>query len=262
MCSAWAKGGTDSVHVMVAKEERRERRCRAAFRSDGADQGPPVAHAHRARPSRTRPCRALAAAPPASHSDGSDADERVKTWKDQYFDPDWGEVNTARLNGPSGAWLRSSILDPLESAGAGSHFVTDCLTTYRLSTGAAARLNDTYEPMAKNTSGLRSADLKPHPSEAQIVREVLETQRDRLNGQIAAARPKLIVTLGNAASRVITSLAGAAGSGKLNQDGYGRPSTVTVSGVKLSWIALVHPATPGVWQGRHETWLSNRGFAF
>jgi uracil-DNA glycosylase len=153
-------------------------------------------------------------------------------------------------------------LDPLSAAGAGNQFVTDCLTTYRLSTGAEARLNDTYELMAKGASDLRSADLRPHPSEAQIVREALETQAERLNGQIAAARPRVIVTRGNAASRVVTSLAGAAGSGKLTEDGYGRPSTVTVSGIELSWVALVHPATPAVWQGRHQAWLSSRGFTF
>ncbi|WP_183098721.1 uracil-DNA glycosylase family protein [Nocardioides pelophilus] len=199
---------------------------------------------------------------PAVFWDGSDADERVKTWEDQYFDPAWGKVSTARLNGPSGAWLSSNILDPLTAAGAGSHFVTDCLTTYRLSTGAAARLNDTYEPMAKKTSGLRNADLKPHPGEAQIVREALESQRERLNRQIAAARPRVIVTLGNAASRVIASFAGAAVSGKLTQDGYGRPSIVTLAGIELSWIALVHPATPTVWQRRHQAWLSGQGFTF
>jgi hypothetical protein len=92
-----------------------------------------------------------------------------------------------------GVRLRSNVLDPLRAAGAGSQFVTDCLTTYRLSTGAAARLDDTYELMAKDTSGLRSADLQPHPSEAQIVREALEIQAERLNTQIEAARPKVIV---------------------------------------------------------------------
>jgi len=140
--------------------------------------------------------------------------------------------------------------------------VTDCLTTSRLSTGAATRLRDTYEPMAKSTSGFPSADLQPHPSEAQIVREALETQGERLSGQIATARPKVIVTLGNAASRVLNSLAGAAGPGKLIQDGYGRASTVTVGGIELSWIALVHPATPAAWQARHQDWLSSGGFTF
>lgn len=215
------------------------------------------------RASGFRPISALAVDnEPTVFWDGADADDRVNAWKEQYFDPAWGDVSTARLNGPSGSWLRSNILDPLSAAGAENQFVTDCLTTYRLSTGAAARLNDTYEPMAKDTLGLGSADLQPHPSETQIVREALETQRERLNGQIAAARPSVVVTLGNAASRVISNLAGVAGPGTLTQDGYGMPSTVTVSGIELSWVALVHPATPAVWQGRHQAWLSSRGFTF
>jgi uracil-DNA glycosylase len=194
--------------------------------------------------------------------DGADADEHVETWRNQYFQPAWGEVSTARLNGPSGSWLRSNILDPLRAAGAESQFITDCLTTYRLSTGASTRLSDTYEPMARKTADLESADLQPHPSEAQIVREALSTQRERLTGQIAAARPRVIVTLGSAASRVISSLAGVPGSATLKADSYGAASSISIAGIDLSWVALVHPATPPVWQERHQAWLSADGLAF
>ena len=213
------------------------------------------------RSSGHRPISALAVDnEPAVFWDGSDADERVDAWRAKYFDPDWGEVNTAALNGPSGTWLSSNILDPLRAAGAHSHFITDCLTTYRLSSGASARLNDTYEPMARKTSGLTSANLLPHPSEAQIVRESLEYQSERLTAQIAAARPRMMVTLGNAASRVIASLGQTGRTGKLSQDGYGLPSTVDISGTQFAWIALVHPATPAVWQERHREWLAGDAF--
>ena len=164
--------------------------------------------------------------------DGSDADSRTLAWKDQYLDPGWGEVRTARLNGPSGSWLRANILDPLTAAGAANQFVTDCLTTYRLSTGAATRLDDTYEALAKQSSSLPKAKLQLHPSEIQIVHEALETQGERLQNQIQAARSEVIVTLGNAASRVVASLADATGPGKLVEDGYGKPSTVSIAGVE------------------------------
>jgi len=193
---------------------------------------------------------------------GSDADQRVDAWQAKYFDPSWGEVSTATLNGPSGSWLRSNILDPLRAAGAVSHFITDCLTTYRLSSGASARLIDTYEPMVRQTSGLPSANLLPHPIEAQIVREALKYQAERLTAQIAAARPRVVVTLGNAASRVIAGLSQTGGTGKLTQDGYGEPSTLYISGAQSVWIALVHPATPAVWQARHQEWLAGKGFQF
>ena len=47
------------------------------------------------------------------------------------------------------------------------------------------------------------------------------------------------MTLGNAASRVVASLAGATGPGKLVEDGYGKPSTVSIAGCSSRpWIAL------------------------
>ncbi|WP_159081700.1 hypothetical protein [Nocardioides sediminis] len=194
--------------------------------------------------------------------DGSDADQRVERWRAKYLDPNWGEVSTATLNGPSGSWLTSNILDPLRDAGAGSTFITDCLTTYRLSGGAAARLRDTYDPMVKVTSGLPAASLRAHPSESQIVREALDQQSERIRGQIAAARPQLLVSLGNAASRVVAALSESDKSGKLEPDDYGRPRPVSISGTDVIWIALVHPATPAVWQERHRQWLVEGAFRF
>lgn len=215
------------------------------------------------RASGRRPISALAVDnEPTVFWDGTDADQRVDVWRKKYFDPSWGEVSTARLNGPSGSWLRSNILDPLRAAGADSHFITDCLTTYRLSGGALARLNDTYEPFARETRGLPSADLLSHPSEAQIVREALKCQSERLTEQIAAARPRVLVTLGNAASRVIASLGQTGKTGKIAAEKYGEPSNADIAGAQLTWIALVHPATPAVWQERHREWIAGTPFRF
>lgn len=193
--------------------------------------------------------------------DGADADTRVRAWSERHFNPAWGDVAPARLNGPSGSWLRSNVLDPLSAAGAGDQFITDCLTTYRLSSGAALRLADTYEPMVERTDDLESAALLSHPSESQIVREALQTQTARLTDQIASASPRVIVTLGNAAARVMTHLCGqTADDGTLRPDGYGQARAVTVSGRRLAWVSLVHPATPPIWQARHRDWLSSHGF--
>ena len=198
---------------------------------------------------------------PSVFWDGSDAQDRVERWKAQYFDPAWGNVAPAALNGPSGAWLRTHILDPLGAADVGSHFVTDCLTTYRLSTGAASRLHDTYQRMVEQTPGLESAQLQDHPSETQIVQESLQAQATRLTNQIVAAQPQLIITLGNAAARVINSLAGRGGRGTLTPDTYGHSVDVTISRTRTKWVALVHPATPPLWQTRHQQWLASSGFS-
>ena len=192
--------------------------------------------------------------------EGADADERVRVWKERYFEPAWGEVTPAKLNGPSGTWLTANVRGPLREAGAGRHFVTDCLTTYRLSTGAASRLADTYELFVRQSVGLESADLQGHPTEAQIVREALQFHAPRITKQIEAARPGVVVTLGNAASRVTHALGDTEGSATLRPDVYGDAFEITLSGRRLRWVALVHPATPQVWQERHQTWLNNGGF--
>jgi hypothetical protein len=68
-----------------------------------------------------------------------------------------------------------------------SRFVTDCLTTYRLSVGAANRISDTYQPFAQATPRLEHADLAPHPGESHIVQEALSTQTGRLTNQLSSA---------------------------------------------------------------------------
>lgn len=208
-----------------------------------------------------RPVNALAVGnEPEVFWQGADSEERVERWKAEHFDPAWGEVTAAALNGPSGAWLQTKIIEPLTSAGMQSRFATDCLTTYRLSDAAADRITDTYEPFAATIPELEPAVLEPHPTESQIVREALNTQADRLAHQVSAARPTILVTLGNAAARVVASLAGAADSGALSADTYGTPRAVTIGGVRTTWLAAVHPATPAVWQARHATWLADGGF--
>lgn len=215
-------------------------------------------------PPRQSNLKPIAAMPvdnePSVFWDGADADDHVDAWRERYFDPAWGHVAPARLNGPSGSWLRSKVLDPLEAAGVSSTFVTDCLTTYRLSTGAASRLADTYEPLAIDTASLERPRLQGHPSETQIVREALESHSTRLTSQIGAARPRVIVTLGNAASRVINTLAGGSGPGTLSPNVYGSATSITLPGIRTLWVSLVHPATPKVWQARHQEWLDGGGF--
>lgn len=214
------------------------------------------------RGSGFQPIAALAVADePEVFWDGDDADARVEQWREQHFDAAWGEVTAARLNGPSGIWLQANIVKPLRDVGAESQFATDCLTTYRLSVGAASRIADTYQPFARATPQLESADLAPHPSETRIVQEALSTQTDRLMSQLIAARPTVLVSLGNAASRVVAALAGLSGSGKLAADGYAKPREVKIGGTSCTWIAAVHPATPAAWQARHQAWLASGGFS-
>lgn len=209
-----------------------------------------------------RPVRALAVDnEPEVFWDGADAAARVKAWEAEQFDPAWGEIRPATLNGPSGRWLYEHVLDPMKAAGVDSHFITDCLTTYRLSTGAAARIDDTYRPFAETQPDLPPVSLPPHPTENKIVTETLASEATRLMRQLEAARPRLVLTLGNAAARVLAALAGSDQPGQLRAGKYGTAQDVLLGKHNVRWLAMVHPATPPKWQDRHREWLSDGGFA-
>jgi uracil-DNA glycosylase len=174
-------------------------------------------------------------------------------WESRYFRKSWGTVTPAQLNGPSGRHLESGWLRPLgytrEQA-----FITDCLATARASTDVARRLADRYEPVVESLSA-PMADLEPHPSEDAIVNEALTQHESRLINQILAADPEIIISLGNAAARVLASLSGRPDKeGVLTPATYGDQRRVNLRGHQIRWQALVHPATPKAWAERHVAW--------
>lgn len=75
------------------------------------------------------------------------------------------------LNGPSGKWVDDSLLLPLGISRADA-WITDCLVTYRMSTGVARALADRFAPFAER-AGLAKAVLSLNPSENAIVQEAL-----------------------------------------------------------------------------------------
>lgn len=95
-----------------------------------------------------RPYRAVTALAvdnePTPFWDGADQEARIESWKSAVrWAAAWGAVApVGALNGPSGAWVADRVLRPLGVA-RGEAWITDCLDTYRASTGAAARLADT-----------------------------------------------------------------------------------------------------------------------
>jgi uracil-DNA glycosylase len=207
--------------------------------------------------------RAVAALPvdnePTPFWDGQQpsAQDQFQRWHDAWFRPGWGTVAPAPLNGSSGAELVERWLTPLGCSEA-DVFITDCLSTARTSTGVAARLADRYHPFA-DAHGAPRATLAPHPSERDIVIEALGEHSHRLTAQMEAADPDLVVTLGNAAARVLAGLGGQADrTAVLRPDTYGQERQLTLGGRTLRWQALVHPATPRVWADRHNQWLGAR----
>jgi hypothetical protein len=196
---------------------------------------------------------------PSVFWDGEDEQQRVDDWARDHFDDCWGSV-TPSGNGPSGKWVKRDILRPLQRAGIRTHFITDCLTTYRVSDAGQEAIDERYLPFAAENPRLQPPVLSSHPSEGAIVREALNDQKGRIAAQVAAATPAHVVTLGDAAARVVAAMSEWQGTGKLSTTPYGVPRDITLAGVPVRWSALIHPAARGEWQERHQKWLDAGGF--
>jgi hypothetical protein len=191
---------------------------------------------------------------PAPFWDGADADEQINRWQqDLGIDSavHGGFSAPGGLNGSSGRWLDEHVLTPL-GVGRNEVWITDCLDTYRMSNGVEARLGDTYDA-GRPHYRWPARDIEPHPSESAIVSEALRSHRDRLVLELDRCRPELVVTLGNAACRVLRSLAGA-GPRRLDRNGYGERQKVTIAGRATEWFPLAHPAAPKAFQEAHRVW--------
>ena len=141
---------------------------------------------------------------PVPFWNGEREDECIAQWKSAvgFRDGEWGEIAGAgKLNGSSGIWVDENILAPL-GAGRDDACITDCLDTYFSSADGAARVADTYRPFAEK-AGLPLARLPLHPSEDTIAEQGVRLHRGRLLRELSQAAPDIVVTLGNAALRVI-----------------------------------------------------------
>lgn len=197
---------------------------------------------------------------PTPFWDGSQPDSETlfEEWRDTYFDSAWGSVAPSPLNGSSGRHLEARWLRPLGFSMEDA-FITDCLLTARASVGVAKRLADRYERVSGQLHA-PVAHLASHPTENDIVAESLRHHVDRLTMQLEKASPVVVVSLGNAAARVVGALASRSDrESVLRPDGYGQERRVLVAGLEVVWRALVHPATPRVWAERHALWSTAAG---
>jgi uracil-DNA glycosylase len=199
--------------------------------------------------------KAVAALPvddePEPFWNGADAEERVAAWK-AWLQPEASDgtfTAPKSLNGPSGTWVDDNVLAPLNTARKQT-WITDCLDTYRMSTGVEARIEDTY-----NKLGFPACHIEPHPSENDIVTEALAEHSARLQAELARCRPATIVTLGNAAARVMADLLRRPPL-TLNTDGYGAPIDVKRDGRTVRWFPFAHPAAPERYQQAHTRWIT------
>jgi hypothetical protein len=215
------------------------------------------------RPPTGKPIRAMAIDnEPVPFWNGEREDEYIAQWKAAvgFRDKEWGEITGAgKLNGSSGIWVDDNVLAPL-GASRDDACITDCLDTYFSSDDGAARIIDTYSPFAERV-GLTAAHLAGHPSEDAIVEQGVRLHRARLLRELAQAAPDLVVTLGNAALRVmrLTAAQNDAPAKLVADPSYGRERTLTAGGRRIRWLPLAHPAAPSAYKDAHGRWCRSRG---
>jgi hypothetical protein len=193
---------------------------------------------------------------------GDDEDAQIKRWLGEIsFPSSWGKVAPCgRLNGSSGVWVDEMILRPL-GIDRSSAWITDCVDTYFESAAAAARLARPEIVNAMTANGIPTAHHRGHPSESSIVREALEVHADRLRAELFVARPRIVVTLGNAALRVLAAFGGAANLPKQlspANDLCGKAHRGGIGDLKFECLPLAHPASPVPYQRAHREWVAAR----
>jgi uracil-DNA glycosylase len=191
---------------------------------------------------------------------GADEAARIDAWRrTTQTDPvAHGVVRPAgrRNNGSSGACLDREYLAPL-GLGRSDCWITDCLDTYRMSSGVEQALTEQFIPLTR-AAGLPVPLLPTHPDEPTIVSEALGRHAGRLQAELAQATPEVILTLGNAALRVLREILPAHEMpDRLKPVGYGLPTTVRVGTRTIKWHALAHPGALSklrAWQHAHYQW--------
>jgi uracil-DNA glycosylase len=104
--------------------------------------------------------------------------------------------------------------------------------------------------------------MEPTPTgESSIVREARGGHLERLSQELDTARPELIVTLGNAALRVLRLLveidSGDPGPG-LAETSYGAEVHARLGARPVRWLPLVHPRSGEripKWRQIHMRWV-------
>lgn len=130
-----------------------------------------------------------------------------------------------------------------------------------MSEGGQAAIEQRYNAFATSHPPLQPVTgLGRHPSESQIVTEALDDHQVRIAQQIAAAKPSRLITLGDAAARVIAAMSDRPGTGKISTAPYGLPRQIHIANMDVTWFALIHPAARGTWQQAHNDWLDRGGF--
>jgi uracil-DNA glycosylase len=132
------------------------------------------------------------------------------------------------------------------------------LTRYHVSKGVAERLVSDIGPILDGL-GKAPEGLPSHPSEEDIVKRALETELPRLRSELDAAHAPIVISLGNAALRVMAALLGVGDAPLLspNLSTYGQARSVHFDEREVTWYPFAHPGAPKPYQHAHKVWFDD-----
>jgi hypothetical protein len=199
---------------------------------------------------------------PTSFWNGTDEKAQIDAWRKivHFRVGEWGEVETAdEPNGKAGRWLGEKVLAPLgitrEEA-----CLSYCLDTYCADGAAVFAVNERYQPFAREAR-LPEAHLAPRPRDGELVEIAVTEHRERLLHELSVVVPELVITLGNAALRVLRAVTEARGGlGKLHPDDrYGVMQPLAIGKRNTLWLPLTHHETPATYVEAHARWRASLG---
>ena len=194
---------------------------------------------------------------------GIDEKKRIDAWEESVeWKATWGSVQPCgSLNGSSGVWVRDRVLCPLRIR-RNETWITDSLDFYCESVGARERTQTPEVQHILSKYSIPGPSLHEHPDENTIVSIARnEGHHARLRKELQTAQPELLITLGNAALRVIHEVLGDAGMTlpeKLSWDDrkYGDRFHASLGeGFEFDVLPLAHPASPDSYQKAHDRWI-------
>lgn len=222
---------------------------------------PSALHVQWRAPGWKRPIQAVAVDnEPEPFWTGTDEVVRIRAWMATVALPaSVGQFTPCgRLNGSSGSWVEDRILRPLRTKRTDA-WITDCLDTYRQSKPALRALEARSVKAVLRKHAIAAPQHQEHPSEDAIVAEALEQHQRRIQAELEEARPELVVSLGNAALRVLRDLVDHAAPSRLScGPEYGERRSIRFGGLPAEWIPLAHPAAPGRYQRAHYVWIGRQ----
>jgi hypothetical protein len=198
---------------------------------------------------------------PTSFWSGVDEKAQIDAWRRvvHFRVGEWGEVETAdEPNGKAGRWLDDNVLAPL-GVTRDEACLSYCLDTYCADGAALFAVNERYQPFARE-AGLPQAHLAPRPRDGALVETTLEAEhRERLLHELSVVVPELVITLGNAAFRVLRAIAEVKGGfGRLHADDrYGVMRPLAIGKRNTQWLALTHHDTAAVYVEAHARWRAS-----